>query len=41
MQQVKNNFDIFIKEFSKPNYQQIIIEDGEFLENALIKNKMI
>ena len=39
--QVKDNFEIFIEEFSKPQYNQIIIEDGEFLENALIKNKFI
>ena len=39
--QVKNNFKIFIEEFSKPNYQQIIIEDGKFLEDALIANKIL
>ena len=39
--QVKDNFEIFIEEFSKPQYNQLIIEDGEFLENALIKNKFI
>ena len=39
--QVKDNFEIFIEEFSKPQYNQIIIEDGEFLENALIKNKFL
>ena len=39
--QVKDNFEIFIEEFSKPKYNQIIIEDGEFLEKSLIKNKFI
>lgn len=39
--QVKDNFEIFIEEFSKNTYNQIIIEDGEFLEDALIKNKFI
>lgn len=35
--QVKDNFEIFIQEFSKDKYKQIIIDDGEFLEDALIK----
>ena len=35
--QVKDNFKIFIKEFSKSKYKQIIIYDGEFLEDALLK----
>ena len=39
--QVKNNFKIFIQEFSKPKYKQIVIDDGKFLEDALIKNKLI
>ena len=34
--QVRDNFNIFIEEFSKEKYNQIIIEDGEFLEKALI-----
>lgn len=34
--QVRDNFNIFIEEFSKDKYNQIIIEDGEFLEKALI-----
>ncbi len=38
IQQVKDNFKVFIEEFSKPKYKQIIIEDNEFLEDALIKN---
>jgi hypothetical protein len=36
--QVKNNFNIFIEEFSKEKYNQIVIDDGEFLEDALIQN---
>lgn len=39
--QVRDNFKIFIEEFSKDKYKQIIIEDGEFLEDALIKNDLI
>lgn len=39
--QVKNNFKIFIKEFSKPKYNQIIIEDGKFLEDALIQEGVL
>lgn len=39
--QVKDNFKVFIEEFSKPKYNQIIIEDCEFLEDALIKNGFI
>ena len=39
--QVKDNFNVFINEFSKPDYNQIIIEDGEFLEDALIKGGYI
>lgn len=39
--QVKDNFEVFVNEFSKNKYKQIIIEDGEFLENALIKNSFI
>ena len=35
--QVKNNFEIFIEEFSKEKYNQIVIDDGKFLEDALIK----
>ena len=38
IKQIKDNFKVFIEEFSKPKYKQIIIEDGEFLEDALIKN---
>lgn len=34
--QVRDNFNIFIEEFSKDKYNQIVIEDGEFLEKALI-----
>ena len=37
VQQVKDNFKVFIEEFSKERYNQITIEDGEFLEDALIK----
>ena len=36
--QVKNNFNVFIEEFSKEKYNQIVIDDGNFLEDALIKN---
>lgn len=39
--QVRDNFEIFIKEFSKKQYKQIIVDDGEFLEDALIKYGMI
>lgn len=39
--QVKGNFNIFVEEFSKEKYKQIIIDDGEFLEDALIKYGMI
>lgn len=39
--QVKDNFVVFIEEFSKDKYNQIIIDDGEFLESALIKNEFI
>ena len=39
--QVKDNFKIFIKEFSKPKYKQIIINDGEFLEDALLKEGLL
>lgn len=36
--QVKNNFNVFIEEFSKEKYNQIVIDDGKFLEDALVKN---
>ncbi len=39
--QVRDNFNVFIEEFSKPKYKQIIIDDGKFLEDALIKNKLL
>ncbi len=39
--QVRENFKIFVKEFSKDKYKQIIIEDGKFLEDALIENHLI
>jgi len=39
--QVKDNFEVFIEEFSKPKYKQIIIEDNEFLEDALIRYGLI
>ena len=39
--QVRDNFKIFIKEFSKPKYKQIIINDGEFLEDALLKEGLL
>ncbi len=39
--QVKDNFKIFIREFSRSKYKQIIIPDGKFLEDALILNKSI
>lgn len=39
--QVKDNFKIFIEEFSKDKYNQIIIEDGKFLEDSLIKYKFL
>lgn len=41
IRQVRDNFNIFIEEFSKEKYNQIIIDDGEFLEDALIKNKFL
>lgn len=34
--QVRDNFKIFIDEFSKPKYNQIIIDDEKFLEDALL-----
>ena len=36
VKQVKDNFKVFVEEFSKDKYNQIIIEDGKFLEDALI-----
>ena len=39
--QVKENFKIFIEEFSQEKYNQIIIEDGKFLEDALNNRGMI
>ena len=30
-----------IDEFSKPEYKQIVIDDGKFLEDALIKGGYI
>lgn len=39
--QVKDNFNIFIEEFSKDIYNQIVIDDGDFLEDALIKEGFI
>ena len=39
--QVRDNFEIFIEEFSKKKYKQIVIEDGKFLEDALIKKGLI
>ena len=39
--QVKDNFNIFIEEFSKDKYNQIIIEDGQFLEDALIESGLL
>lgn len=39
--QVRDNFEIFIEEFSKKKYKQIVIEDGDFLEDALIKKGLI
>lgn len=38
IEQVRDNFKIFIEEFSKAKYNQIIIDDNDFLEDALIKN---
>lgn len=38
IEQVRNNFEIFIEEFSKDKYKQILIKDGEYLEKALIDN---
>ena len=35
--QVRDNFNVFIEEFSKPKYKQIIIDDGKFLEDALLQ----
>ena len=35
--QVKNNFNVFIEEFSKSKYNQILINDGDYLEKALIE----
>lgn len=39
--QVRDNFNVFIAEFSKPKYKQIIIEDGKFLEDALLKEGLL
>ncbi len=39
--QCRDNFNIFIEEFSKPKYNQVVVEDGEFLEDALKKNGLI
>lgn len=39
--QVKDNFNVFIEEFSKEKYNQIIIDNGEYLEDALIKNNFL
>lgn len=39
--QVRDNFEVFIEEFSKPEYNQIVIDDGQFLEDALLKNGFI
>ncbi len=39
--QVKDNFTIFIDEFSKPKYKQIIIPDGKFLLDALKSENLI
>lgn len=39
--QVRDNFEIFIEEFSKDKYKQIIINDGEFLEDALLKEGLL
>ena len=39
--QVRNNFKIFIEEFSKPKYKQIIVDDGQFLEDALLKEGLL
>ena len=39
--EVRANFEIFIDEFSKPKYKQIIIKDNEFLEDELIENGML
>ena len=39
--QVRDNFNVFIEEFSKPKYKQIIIDDGKFLEDSLIKYKLL
>ena len=36
--QVKDNFKVFIDEFSKDKYKQIIIDDGKYLEDALKDN---
>lgn len=37
IEQVKENFSIFIEEFSKEKYNQIIIDDNKFLLDALIE----
>lgn len=39
--QVKDNFNVFVEEFSNEKYNQIIIEDGKFLEDALVDYKML
>lgn len=39
--QVKDNFKVFVEEFSKPKYKQIVIKDGEFLEDALLKLNLL
>ena len=36
--QVKDNFSVFLEEFSKDKYNQIIIDDGKFLEDALVRD---
>ena len=41
IQQVKDNFEVFIEEFSKPKYKQLIIKDGEFLEDCLKQNGLL
>ncbi|MCA9338793.1 hypothetical protein KC939_00420 [Candidatus Saccharibacteria bacterium] len=35
--QVKNNFPVFIEEFSKPKYKSIVINNDEYLEDALLR----
>ncbi len=37
VEQVKENFSIFIEEFSKEKYNQIIIGDNKFLLDALVE----